>query len=230
MISLNVRHHSLARKTGVGERHAWRSPGRILLALMAGVVSLQAQSPVNYQYFYDAAHQLTRAVDSTGASVQYSYDSAGNITGIVHSTIANGLSILSFSPSQGGPGATVTIQGQGFSATPANNTVKFSGVAATVSSSTATTLTVTVPTSATTGAISVTVGANTASASTNFTVVAAPLLISTTKYLLATQTGATVNVTGVNLSGTTFAFTPAGSRLLLQLRTRPPRPPRPHLQ
>ena len=223
MINLDVQDHSLPWQRGFGamKTDSRRSLGEILFALMVGVVSLQAQSPVNYQYFYDAAHQLTRAVDSTGASVQYSYDSTGNITGIVHSTISNGLSILSFSPSQGGPDATVTIQGQGFSATSANNAVKFNGVAATVSSSTATTLT------ATTGAISVTVGANTATSSTNFTVVAASLLISTTKDLLANQTGTTVNVTGINLSGATFAFTPAGSRLLLQLRTRPPRP---HLQ
>lgn len=186
---------------------------RWLVALSCGVMTCQvaaAQSPISYQYFYDAAHQLIRVVDSTGVSVQYTYDPAGNITAIVNSSIAGGLSILSFSPSQGGPGGIVTLQGQGFSSTPASNIVKFNGVAATVNSATTNSLTVTVPNSATSGAISVTVGGNTATSSTTFAVVALPLISSvSTKYLASGQSGQTINITGFNLSGATFSLTPA---------------------
>jgi large repetitive protein len=189
---------------------ALRSPSTFCLILAASFASLQAQSPITYQYFYDASHQLTRAVDSTGVSIQYTYDPAGNITAINHSSVSGGLSILNFTPAQAGPGSTVTIQGTGFSPTASNNVVTFNGVAATVLSATATSLTVTVPNTATTGAISVVVGPNTATSSTNFTVLATPLLISTgPKYLIANQTGATVNITGANLAGATFALTPA---------------------
>ena len=110
------------------------------------------------------------------------------------------------------PGATVTIQGQGFSATASNNAVSFNGVAATVVAATPTSLTVTVPNTAATGAISVTVGGNTTSSSTNFTVVPQPVITAVSpKYLLASQTGATVTVTGLNLSAATFSFAPATS-------------------
>jgi len=185
-------------------RRAWT-----VSAVLSSVISLSAQSPTTYQYFYDSAGQLTRVLDSTGISVQYTYDAAGNISGIVRSNLT-GLSIVSFSPTQAAVGTTVTVQGQGFSTTPANNTVRFNGVVATVSAATATTLTVTVPNTATTGPISVNVGVNAATSSTNFTVLAAPVLTTTIpKYLLAGQSGQTVNVSGVNLAGATFSFTPA---------------------
>ena len=54
-------------------------------------------------------------------------------------------SITSFSPSSAKCKETVTISGTNFDPTPANNTVKFRGVAATVITATATTLTVEVP-------------------------------------------------------------------------------------
>ena len=175
------------------------------------VAHLEAQSAITYQYFYDASHQLTRAIDSTGASIQYTYDLAGNITAVTQSSISGSLSILNFTPAQGGPGTTVTIQGQGFDATPANDAVTFNGVAATVVSATTTTLTAIVPNTATSGAISVIVGANTATSATTFNVLSTPLLTSISpKYLLAGQTAATLNITGVNLAGATFSFSPAG--------------------
>lgn len=187
-----------------------RAYGSVCALLLAGA-TLFAQTPLTYQYFYDASHQLIRAVDSTGASIQYTYDAAGNIVAISNSSVSGGLNILSFSPAQGGPGSTITIQGQGFSTTLTNNAVTFNGIAATITSATATTLTAIVPNTATSGAISVIVGANTASSATAFTVLATPLITSISpKYILANQTNVTLNVTGVNLSGATFAFTPAG--------------------
>lgn len=63
--------------------------------------------------------------------------------------------ISSFSPASGSVGSTVTISGTGFNATAANNIVYFTGVRATVTSASATSLTVTVPTGAGYGPIQV---------------------------------------------------------------------------
>lgn len=92
--------------------------------------------------------------------------------------------ITSFTPISGPIGTTVIITGTNFDATPANNIVMFNGTAATVTASTSTSITATVPTGATTGLISVTVGGNTATSTTNFTV--APFNISYTAPLSVT--------------------------------------------
>ena len=179
----------------------------ILLVAVAGL--LMGQSPITFQYFYDAAGQLTRVVDSTGVSVEYVYDAAGNMTEIKRGAVAPGLQILSFSPAQGGPGATITIQGQGFSTTLASNIVRFNNVAATVTAATANSLTVIVPATATTGVLSVQVGTATANSATNFTIQALPLITSTTpRYILAGQASVGVVLTGINLTGSTFTFQP----------------------
>ncbi|HUM46693.1 MAG TPA: gliding motility-associated C-terminal domain-containing protein, partial [Chitinophagales bacterium] len=81
--------------------------------------------------------------------------------------------ITSFLPIGGAVGITVTITGNNFSTTPANNVVKFNGVAATASASTSTTITVTVPAGATTGTISVTT-CGTAISSGSFTLCTTP--------------------------------------------------------
>ena len=78
--------------------------------------------------------------------------------------------IASFSPPHGLSGALVTINGTGFSTTPANNIVKFNGTAAVVTSATVSQIVVIVPTGATTGPITVAVGSKTATSATNFTV------------------------------------------------------------
>lgn len=181
-----------------------------LLILLGAAHGILAQTPITFQYYYDAAGQLTRVVDSTGVSIEYVYDAAGNITEIKRSTIAVGLQILSFNPISGGPGATVTIQGQGFSATPASNIVKFNNVAATVVAATTNSLTVVVPNGATTGKLSVQVGTATKVSTDNFTILAIPLLSAITpKYLLAGAANTSVVFTGLNLTGSTFAFQPA---------------------
>ncbi len=68
--------------------------------------------------------------------------------------------IISFTSTSGPIGTTVIITGTNFSTTPSNNIVTFNGVPAVVISSTATTLTVIVPSGATTGRISVSVVGN----------------------------------------------------------------------
>lgn len=84
--------------------------------------------------------------------------------------LVQGLSVTAISPTSGWIGSTVTITGVGFSATPANNTVKFNGTTAVVTASTSTSITCTVPEGATTGKISVTVAGRTKESPSNFLV------------------------------------------------------------
>ncbi len=76
---------------------------------------------------------------------------------------------ITFFPPSGSIGSSITITGTNFG-TPFNNTVRINGLAATITSSTATTLTVTIPVGATTGPFEVTIGCNTVTSSSNFTV------------------------------------------------------------
>lgn len=80
------------------------------------------------------------------------------------------ISITSFSPTSGNVGTSVTINGTGFSATIANDTVKFNGTVATITSATTIKLVATVPGGATTGRITATVSGATATSSSDFTV------------------------------------------------------------
>jgi gliding motility-associated-like protein len=96
----------------------------------------------------------------------------------------SGPSISNFTPPSGPVGTTVTINGTNFSTTPASNIVLFNGIAAAVSASTATSITVAVPAGATTGKISVTVDGITATSTNDFTVTTTgnqpPVISSTT--------------------------------------------------
>src|SRR5271163_3719170 len=65
--------------------------------------------------------------------------------------------VVNLTPSSGPVGTVVTINGTGFGATQRASTVTFNGIAATVMSWTATSLTTTVPAAATTGNVVVTV-------------------------------------------------------------------------
>src|SRR6267378_2239522 len=154
--------------------------------------------------------RLTTVVDPSGNVATYNYDAVGNLLSITRSTSSpSALAIFGFSPSQGSVGQTVAIQGQNFSTTASANTVKFNGTTATVTSATTNQLTTTVPAGATTGPISVTVGTSTATSSSNFTVLAVPVITSVipTSMLNAPTSPFTVN--GSNLTGATFSFVPA---------------------
>ena len=78
--------------------------------------------------------------------------------------------IVAFSPTSGTVGTSVTITGTNFDAAAANNTVRFNGAQAVVSSATSTQIVAPVPAGATTGPITVTTAAGTATSSANFTV------------------------------------------------------------
>lgn len=180
----------------------------IVLLVLGHVSPLWAQS--NVQYVYDALGRLTQVIDPTGNTATYNYDAVGNLLSITRSTTSpSGLAIFSFSPSQGGVGQTVTVQGQNFSATPNSNTVKFNGTTATETAATTNQLTTTVPTAATTGPISVTVGASTATSSSNFTVLAIPVITSVTPTQALNAPTVNFTVNGSNLTGATFSFVPA---------------------
>jgi RHS repeat-associated protein len=78
--------------------------------------------------------------------------------------------ISSFTPSQGQPGTSVTINGANFDAVAANNTVIIGGAPAVLTSATTTRLIATVAANAVTGPVSVTTVAGTATTATNFAV------------------------------------------------------------
>ncbi len=185
------------------------------LISLKSAMNMAAQGPI-FQYFYDDVSQLTKVVDSSGTVIEYVYDPVGNILQIKRFSVAPGtLAIFNFTPQRGGPGQTITIQGQAFNIAPANDTVQFNGSAATVLTATATTLTVTVPAAATTGPISVTVSGQTATSTTNFTVLPVPVISSLSRksaLLGASFPNArfpALTVTGINLTDSTFALAPA---------------------
>lgn len=102
-------------------------------------------------------------------------DANGNWSGVqvrsfFKSATSGAPTISSFNPSSGLVGSTVVITGTNFSTVPANNTVRFNGVPATVTNATSNSLTVTVPAGATSGLISVVVNWLTATNSSAFTV------------------------------------------------------------
>lgn len=172
---------------------------------------LGAAEPTSLIFVRDASGRLTRVVDSTGTAIDYIYDSNGNLLEI-RRTSANSIALFGFVPQQGPVSATVTIQGQGFSAIPAANDVRFNGTAATVLSASTSSLIVTVPAGATTGPVTVTVAGQTATSSQPFTVVASPVVSSVTPVLVTSEAAAAVvaplQITGTNLQGSTFTFVP----------------------
>jgi ELWxxDGT repeat protein len=111
--------------------------------------------------------------------------------------------ITSFAPTSVKTGDVVTITGTDFSIVTEYNVVTFNGVAATVSSSTSTTITTTVPAGATTGHIIVSIGAQSAS-SANSILINAPVITG------FTPTSGPVG-TAVTISGQNFSTTASGN-------------------
>ena len=202
----------------------------MIAGLLAAVVSgaifpsfLSAQTTTSVQCYYDALGQLSKTIDPNGNVITYTYDASGNVLQVSSSTIssATALSLFGFSPVQGGPGTAVTIQGTGFSATPGANTVKFNGIAATVTSASGTLLVVTVPATASTGPITITVSAQTATSPTNFTFLAQPEITSIAPTTFSSSaspfTIPSLTLTGANLTGAAFSFFPIFSPTALSV-------------
>lgn len=192
-----------------------RSPSRLLvrarLLLLAPLAcALLSAQPVTFRYFYDDAGQLSRVLDSSGNLIQYTYDPSGNITQATRSSIVPGaLSILNITPATAPTGTTITIQGQGFSTTPALDVVTLNGIALTVVSATATTLVLKIPAYATSGTISVTVGGVTVNSSSPETILPAPVILTLSPKAALSGSPFTLTVTGTNLAGANFSFSPS---------------------
>lgn len=198
-----------ARAAVSGAGHLRRMAARMLmLALLWIGFSVTCHAQV--QHIYDENGRLAGTIDPTGNAARFTYDAAGNITAIARFTPTQ-VSIIEFTPNTGPGSSSVTIWGTGFSATPAQNTVTFNGLAGTVTAATVNKLTVTAPAGATTGAIAVTSPNGNATSATSFTVAAnpaAPTISSFSPGIVAANAAITVNGTG-------FLTPAAGNKLRL---------------
>jgi len=166
--------------------------------------------PVNY--VYDDLGRLAGVIDVLGNAATYNYDAVGNILSITRVNPGQ-VSIMQFAPKSGPVGSPVTVQGTGFSATPSQDTVKFNGTLATVTSATTTQLQVTVPAGATSGTISVTTPNGTATSTATFTVAAN----SGTPTITSFSPGSGIAGSAVSLTGTNFDAYPVIDPLQLNV-------------
>ncbi|GAA4734680.1 RHS repeat-associated core domain-containing protein [Phytohabitans rumicis] len=151
-------------------------------------------------YGYDAAGRLAGAADPDGRAVRYGYDAVGNTTA-VENLGAPAVSVRALVPAHGPAGTPVTITGGCFSATPAQNEVRFNGEPATVTSASPYRLVATVPAGATTGAVTVSVAGQTATGPEPFTVdsgPAGPSIAAVSPAVVAA--GGTLTVTGAGFA------------------------------
>src|SRR6266498_3710406 len=179
------------------------------LLLLAACLTTAAPAVAEIIYVYDNLSRLVGVVDPAGDTVVSSYDSVGNLLSISRYASST-VSVIEFSPHSGPVGATVTISGTGFSATPSQNVVSFNGTPTTVTSSTATQIVATVPAAASTGPISVTTPTGSASSSAPFTVTSAsgpPTITGLSPPIAAAGTAVTI-------TGTNFATTPALDKVI----------------
>ncbi len=174
-----------------------------LLWIIASVVLLVGSTTLIAQqitYTYDEAGRLIGVVDASGNAASYKYDATGNILSIQRYS-ASQVGIFDFTPNNGSEGTAVTLNGTGFSTVSSQNVVKFNGVPATVSSSTATQILANVPSGATTGSITVAAPMGTATSSDQFVVSGAtgtPFISSFSPVIAGG--GSTVTITGGNFS------------------------------
>jgi YD repeat-containing protein len=173
-----------------------------VIALLLLVMPPMAVEAAGAQYVYDAAGRLVQVIGPSGTSAQYTYDAAGNLLAVTPLS-ASTAAVTGFSNASGTTGSTLTIYGSGFSTTPGNNYVYFNGVAATVTSSTTNSLTVTVPSGATTGTIRVTDSNGTVTSAHNFAVSSVPSIASFSPAIGAP--GTTVTVSGSNFPASVSA-------------------------
>lgn len=128
-------------------------------------------------YTYKATAQVPGSTTSPGGTAVPG-GTVGHLPPIPPTPPPGSVTIASISPTSGAVGTAVQLTGTGFDATPANNIVKFNGVAATVATvdvtnPAANTLSCMVPASATTGPVTLEVAAQTATGPV-FTVTGGP--------------------------------------------------------
>lgn len=139
----------------------------VLLAVPAAATSQTVQ------YAYDAVGRLSVVADLRGDLAVYDYDAVGNLLAIRRVAIAelpDAVVIALVVPEAARPGATISMFGKGFAATPADNSVTFNGARASVVTAAPTRLVVRVPSDATTGPIRVSAPLGTATSAEPFRV------------------------------------------------------------
>jgi YD repeat-containing protein len=186
-------------------RQSVRCHIHLLCVIVLVCVNLLALASVSAQtgitYVYDELGRLVAVIDQSGDTAKYGYDAVGNLLSISRYSSST-LSIIHFTPKQGPVGTVVTIYGTSFSSTPSQNTVTFNGVAATVTSASATQIATTVPAGATTGLIAITTPSASITSDTSFTVTTstAPTITSFTP-IIGTP-GTAVSISGTNFEST----------------------------
>jgi YD repeat-containing protein len=191
-----------------------RSPFAIVASLAIALLLLcGAAGAATIQYVYDELGRLVGVIDPAGDTTRYTYDEAGNLTSVARNASSQ-LAIVSFTPAHGPVGTRVTIFGTGFGATPAQNTVRFNGTPATVTSASPTTLVATVPAGATTGPISVTAPLGNVTSATAFTVIVQqpPQITALTPAIVAAGVAFTV-------SGSAFEPVPTDNQARINIAT-----------
>jgi YD repeat-containing protein len=178
-----------------------------VLLMVGSVLSAQSQT---VRYVYDELGRLTAAIDQNGDAAVYQYDAVGNLLSIARHS-SGSVAIVEFTPNAAPVGTAVTLYGIGFSATPSQNTVTFNGTAASVTSSTVTSITTAVPSGATTGTIAVTTPLGSASSSSGFQVTSSTNTPTVSSFTPAIG----VIGTSVTISGTNFETVMANNRLTL---------------
>jgi YD repeat-containing protein len=185
---------------------------RIVLCLAVLMVSLASLTAQTVHYMYDELGRLVAVIAPNGESAVYTYDPVGNLLSIARHA-ASAVTIVEFTPNGGAVGAGVTLYGTGYSTTPSQNTVTFNGTAATVTASTATSITTSVPAGATSGTIALTTPLGSATSSSPFVVGTAALPPTITGFTPSIGTSGT----SLTVNGTNFDTVVLNNRLALNL-------------
>jgi YD repeat-containing protein len=188
-------------------------PGVTVTAQTTTTLNFSLNDALGVIYSYDEIGRLVSVSSPDGNLAKYTYDQLGNLLSITRFDSSQ-VSIVNITPDFGAEGATVTINGTGFSLTASQNTVLFNGLTAPVLSATATQIVTSVPVGATSGPVSVTSPAGSATSSTSFTVNGYLPTISGFSPMSGAA-GTAVTITGSN-------FQPAGPNKILINATATP--------
>lgn len=163
-----------------------------------GTITTASFSPrVDFPAGGNSRHILAGDFDGDGKPDLAMTNWSGPPMSVIRNTVS-GLpppTITGFAPPSGLAGTAVTINGTNFSTTPLNNTVRFNGVIATITSATPTSLDVVVPLGAIIGPVTVQVGCNVASSPAEF-IIPPPTITSFAP--INGPPGTTVIITGTN--------------------------------
>lgn len=167
-------------------------------SLVAIVLFISSLAHAEQRYFYDSLGRLAAEMDSSGNVAFYEYDAVGNLLAIRQGD-PDELTLVSFSPTKGPVGTTVTILGSGFSTTLSENQLFVNNIPATVLSAENASIVFTVPSGATTGLIKVTTPLGTVQSAQPFTVIPGPAITSVDPPRVAQGTTIVVTISGQNL-------------------------------